>query len=216
MIDFPASPTDGQVFSAPNGIVYTYSVANSAWLTSVVPGGVAGGVLSGTYPNPGHVAGIGAPLQLYSEQVLGATTNAFQINYPATARLVEIWWDVALAANNSVFMKAVQNGVPNTGASSYNIGQVVWFNPSTFTAAQGTYAYISLVGTGTQSWGVMRLTNPGTFKGVANHSAQDAANVCYQYQTTNFANPLTGCNGVQLTTGGTFAIGSYLRCLVLP
>jgi hypothetical protein len=32
MIDFPASPADGQVFSATNGVVYRYSLANTAWL----------------------------------------------------------------------------------------------------------------------------------------------------------------------------------------
>ena len=32
MIDFPASPTDGQIFSATNGVVYKYSAAYSSWL----------------------------------------------------------------------------------------------------------------------------------------------------------------------------------------
>jgi hypothetical protein len=32
MIDFPASPTNGQVFSATNGVVYVYSTAYSSWL----------------------------------------------------------------------------------------------------------------------------------------------------------------------------------------
>lgn len=32
MIDFPASPTNGQVFSAPNGVVYQYSTTYSSWL----------------------------------------------------------------------------------------------------------------------------------------------------------------------------------------
>ena len=32
MIDFPASPTDGQVFSATNGVVYKWSATYSSWL----------------------------------------------------------------------------------------------------------------------------------------------------------------------------------------
>jgi hypothetical protein len=32
MIDFPASPTDGQIFSAANGVVYKYSAAYTSWL----------------------------------------------------------------------------------------------------------------------------------------------------------------------------------------
>jgi hypothetical protein len=32
MIDFPASPIDGQVFSATNGVVYKYSATYSSWL----------------------------------------------------------------------------------------------------------------------------------------------------------------------------------------
>jgi hypothetical protein len=33
MIDFPASPTDGQIFSATNGVVYKYSAAYGSWLS---------------------------------------------------------------------------------------------------------------------------------------------------------------------------------------
>ena len=32
MIDFPASPTDGQIFSATNGVVYKYSATYTSWL----------------------------------------------------------------------------------------------------------------------------------------------------------------------------------------
>ena len=32
MIDFPASPTDGQIFSATNGVVYKYSTTYTSWL----------------------------------------------------------------------------------------------------------------------------------------------------------------------------------------
>jgi len=42
MIDFPASPTDGQVFSATNGVVYKYSTAQSAWLAQAGPPVIGG------------------------------------------------------------------------------------------------------------------------------------------------------------------------------
>jgi hypothetical protein len=36
-LDFPASPTNGQVFSAPNGVVYIWSLAYTAWLAQSPP-----------------------------------------------------------------------------------------------------------------------------------------------------------------------------------
>ena len=54
VLDFPNTPTTGQLFSAPNGAVYRWDGA--AWvveaLPNVGPSGPAGGDLDGTYPNP--------------------------------------------------------------------------------------------------------------------------------------------------------------------
>jgi len=41
-IDFPASPTDGQVFNAPNGVTYIYSSAYTAWQVQALSAGFVG------------------------------------------------------------------------------------------------------------------------------------------------------------------------------
>lgn len=43
MIDFPASPADGQIFGAPNGVVYRYSTTYASWLAQN-PGPPLGGM----------------------------------------------------------------------------------------------------------------------------------------------------------------------------
>jgi hypothetical protein len=50
-LDFPASPTVGQLFTGQNGYIYQWD--GVVWVPSGTTGGViAGGDLQGTYPNP--------------------------------------------------------------------------------------------------------------------------------------------------------------------
>ena len=62
---------------------------------------------------------------------------------------------------------------------------------------------------------LFRSTRPDSFKGVGDWASIDQASTFYENKTA-FNASLTGVNGVQVTTAGSFAIGSYLRCLVLP
>ena len=53
MIDFPASPTDGQIFSATNGVVYKWSATYSSWLAQNPAPAIGGtGDFSGVYTSP--------------------------------------------------------------------------------------------------------------------------------------------------------------------
>jgi len=58
--DFPASPTVGQTYTAPSGLVYTWD--GKVWTTTgPLSGTPAGGALTGTYPNPTLATGVIAP-----------------------------------------------------------------------------------------------------------------------------------------------------------
>lgn len=50
MIDFPASPTAGQIFIAPNGVTYQWSTTYTAWLPVGVSGAGQGGDFSAYTP----------------------------------------------------------------------------------------------------------------------------------------------------------------------
>jgi hypothetical protein len=80
MIDFPASPIDGQVFNAPNGVVYKYSVAYTSWLAQnpTPPLGGSGAV---TATGGGYTPAVGADVVIPFGTVLSGNEG--------------LWWNTA-------------------------------------------------------------------------------------------------------------------------
>jgi hypothetical protein len=59
VIDFPASPTNGQIFNAPNGVAYQYSATYLSWLAqnAAPTGGPFLPLVGGTLAGPGTLVG---------------------------------------------------------------------------------------------------------------------------------------------------------------
>jgi hypothetical protein len=90
VLDFPAAPTMGQVATLTNGFSYQWDGA--VWtLTPASPGQVAGGDLTGTYPNPAITAGavtvsklaVGATVAVQGQNDNSMPTGTFAANTEA-------------------------------------------------------------------------------------------------------------------------------------
>jgi hypothetical protein len=57
IINFPTSPVDGQQYTAPNGVAYTYSTAVGAWLLDSNGGGSGSGTITGVTAGTGLSGG---------------------------------------------------------------------------------------------------------------------------------------------------------------
>jgi len=118
-LDFPASPTNGQVYVGSNGVTYTYSTTHSSWTTS---GGGGASISVGTTPPGSPTAGAlwwnsetgvlylyyndgntsqwvpaipansmqSGALLLYSEQVLTVAGTTMTVAFPPGAKRVEL------------------------------------------------------------------------------------------------------------------------------
>jgi hypothetical protein len=76
IINFPTSPVDGQTYTAPNGVAYTYSSAVGAWLLNNNGGGGGGG---GTYTGTAPIAVTGTVISL--NQGLGVAANGSNLAF---------------------------------------------------------------------------------------------------------------------------------------
>ena len=95
-LDFPASPTNGQIYSGTNGATYQWD--GTLWMPGgSAAGNVAGGDLTGSYPSPQIAAGAIAKADIGVGQVI---RNWWQIITPANyAGPVAATWTVLATVN---------------------------------------------------------------------------------------------------------------------
>ena len=124
MIDFPATPVDGQLFTAPsNGVTYRYSTTYASWLTQSGPGGGTGDFFA-TSPSIGNFST--TPVALIPTVIL--TGNAAGVystvngRYTPPAGRYSIFGSlVGRTASAGIFNILYKNGVavPSVISSAY-------------------------------------------------------------------------------------------------
>lgn len=148
-IDFPTSPGDGQIFTAPNGNVYVFkaSPAPGLWVAQVtLPGGSQ------------------SAMKLYSEIILGAPATELLPLVPAGFKMLDLEWHINSVAgvNKQIGLVYYRNGVAYSGGTyvaqkSYSLGTA----PTVPAAAKvGPIAFWEL-GTGTTHRGRLRFSALG-------------------------------------------------------
>ena len=138
-IDFPASPTNGQVFVAGNGVTYVWNgtlwlagttasmssdtppsnpTVNQLWFNSALGQLFIyyndGNTSQWVPANPSASLPIPGVLTLYSEQVLVADTNQIVVAAPANAKLIELQWVTQCvgAVDGTQLIQAIESGTP--------------------------------------------------------------------------------------------------------
>ena len=80
-LNFPTSPTDGEVYSATNGVNYTYNSGDDSWTGETVLNKLADPIPSQVTATPDFVSGTGTPEDPY---IITPVTVAFQQSVRST------------------------------------------------------------------------------------------------------------------------------------
>lgn len=170
------------------------------------PSGAAGGVLSGTYPDPGFATGLGAP---------GTPVNSVQYNCAGA-----FCGDANLTWDNSAKILSV-------GTSEFNVPALITTPDPTLavigTPGATTYGYsvtaVNTVGHSIESAEVQTATGPATLNGTNKINivtvAVSGSTECYVYRRTSGGSPAgvgtigTVTCGATLIDSGLAAVASY-------
>jgi len=175
MLDFPASPTDGQQFNAPNGILYQWNAAGSVWLA--MGGSTSSATISATPPSNPFVGQLWWSPDLGRLFIYYNDGNSSQwVPASPTAPLLQsvdffATGTPALGTTAQVFTLA--SSVGNSGA---------WYNSANgrFTPPAGRYNLFAMIG-GLSNAGAIgiigQLRKNGTVIGPGSSGSSPAANM---------------------------------------
>lgn len=159
-------------------------------------------------------------LHLVGENILAAPAAFIQVNYPGNAKLVEVWFDITAAGSTDqlLALRATQGGVPNAGNGVYKSAYDFGYSSNIFVAAVNpstTFVYlVAGVANGQTARGVVRLTSPAAFGGIANWSSFSFESIFYS-GWGSFSSNLSNVDGIYFYSSGNFAAGSYVRTLAV-
>jgi hypothetical protein len=156
MIDFPASPTDGQIFSAPNGVAYKYSTTYSSWLAQAGPPVIGGTGEVTAYASTLYTPVNATAVVLVFQTVIGGNAGSWlntsngRYTPPAGKYFIQCSYTTQAppASNGTWTLQARKNGVNipayeyGSGSASFSIGLTV----GAYVDANGT-DYFEFTGT---------------------------------------------------------------------